>query len=182
MPDQVALQPADIPVALRIAEAPQRTFAELGADLALSASQAHECVRRLEASRLLRRDSRNSRAINRHALAEFLELGAPYAFPAQFGTPASGVPTAWSGPELANDVDADDEPVVWPSTTGTSWGRTMTPLYPNAVKLPETCPSVYRALTLVDALRGGNTRERKLASTRLRIWLGLHRSHVQKTA
>jgi hypothetical protein len=39
----------------------------------------------------------------------------------------------------------------------------VTPLYAAAVRLPERCPSLYESLALVDALRVGQARERKLA-------------------
>jgi hypothetical protein len=44
----------------------------------------------------------------------------------------------------------------------------MDPLYGKAVELPERCPSVYELLTLVDALRVGRARERKIAAEHLR--------------
>jgi hypothetical protein len=42
-------------------------------------------------------------------------------------------------------------------------GRALAPLYPNAVSLPSRAPEVYDALTLVDAIRGGQARERNAA-------------------
>ena len=43
----------------------------------------------------------------------------------------------------------------------------MAPLYRAAIHLPERCPSVYESLALVDALRVGRARERKLAAEAL---------------
>ena len=44
----------------------------------------------------------------------------------------------------------------------------MAPLYERAVQLPQRCPSLYEKLTLVDALRVGRARERRLAAEGLK--------------
>lgn len=46
-------------------------------------------------------------------------------------------------------------------------GRGIQPLYDGAAGLPDTCPGVYTLLSLVDALRAGRVRERKLAGEML---------------
>ena len=49
----------------------------------------------------------------------------------------------------------------------------MAPLYPNAVHLPATDPELYEVLTLVDALRVGQARERNAARVALNASLGM---------
>jgi hypothetical protein len=157
------LKPVDIVIALRLARAPEAKYEELSADVGVSASWAHASVARLQAAGLLRP---GSRSVNRLALREFLEHGVRYAFPGASGVESQGVPTAHSGPPLANHVVAEDT-VVWPSVSGQAVGRAVAPLYDRAVELPERCPSLYEDLTLVDALRVGRSRERKLAMKEL---------------
>lgn len=158
-----SLKPIDIVVALRLAESPEAKYEQLGNDLGISASWAHAAVQRLLAAGLLRPDSRT---VNQLALREFLEHGLRYAFPARPGAEVRGVPTAHSGPPLAARVVAEDV-LVWPSVSGTSVGRGIAPLYERAAELPRRCPSLYENLTLVDALRVGRARERKLAGEEL---------------
>ena len=73
--------------------------------------------------------------------------------------------TTRAAPPLADHIVAEDI-LVWPSISGQSTGRAIAPLYPRAVELPRRCPSVYQSLALVDALRVGRVRERKLALAR----------------
>lgn len=164
MPKQQALKPQDIAVALRLAEMPGASFAALGADLSMSVSTAHGCVERLQLAGLLRPESR---LVNRHFLLEFLEHGVKYMFPTKPDVRARGVPTAYSGPALANEFISSDV-IVWPDMKGSAVGQSITPLYENAAELAARCPSVYELLTLVDAIRIGRVRERASAVEKLK--------------
>lgn len=164
MPELDPLKPVDLVVALRLAEAPEAKYEQLHADLGISTSWAHAAVQRLQAAGLLRP---GSRTVNGLALREFLEHGLRYAFPAQPGAEAHGIPTAHSGPPLAARVVAEDS-LVWADAAGPSAGQAIAPLYDRATELPQRCPSLYENLTLVDALRVGRARERKLAAEELR--------------
>jgi len=165
MSKQITLRPLDIPVALRIAERPDATYEALRDDLGISTSTAHQAVERLSAAGIIRP---HERKVNRHALLEFLEHGIRYAFPAvPHAGRERGVPTAHAGPPLAREI-VTSEPMVWPDPDGSAVGEPVDPLYAKAVELPERCPSVYEMLTLVDALRAGRARERKLAIAHLR--------------
>lgn len=167
MPKQLALRPIDIPVALRLAVQPESTFEALRDDLGISTSTAHDAVTRLTAAGIV---YPHARRVNRHNLVEFLEHGIKYAFPALPGGKTKGVPTAYAGPPLSDEIAAS-EPLVWPHPGGSGYGDAVDPLYERAVELPSRCPSVYELLTLVDALRVGRARERKLAADMLRARL-----------
>lgn len=165
MADLKPLKPLDLVVALRLAEAPEEKYEQLAADLGISSSTAHAAVRRLQTAGLVRA---GTRTINRLTLGEFLEHGVRYAFPAKPGPEIMrGVPTAYAAPPLAAHIVAEDA-VVWPSSSGSTVGQVVAPLYPGAPELPQRCPSVYESLTLVDALRMGRTREVKLAREELK--------------
>ncbi|MBI4420155.1 MAG: hypothetical protein HY560_04955 [Gemmatimonadetes bacterium] len=60
-----------------------------------------------------------------------------------------------------------EDSIVWPSASGSTVGQAIAPLYERATELPWRCPSLYENLTLVDALRVGRARERKLAGEEL---------------
>ena len=164
MPKQEVLKPQDVAVALRLAQVPEASYVELGADLSMSPSTAHKSVERLQLAGLLLPDSRR---VNRHYLMEFLEHGVKFMFPAKLDVVARGVPTAHSGPALANEFIADDK-IVWADGNGNAVGQSMTPLYRKAAKLVSNCPSVYELLTLVDAIRIGRARERTTAMEKIR--------------
>jgi hypothetical protein len=98
---------------------------------------------------------------------EFLEHGVKFMFPAKPGVVVAGVPTAHSGPALAEEFIADAK-FVWPDAKGDSVGQTVTPLYKRAAQLPSNCPAVYELLTLVDAIRVGRVRERASAMEKIK--------------
>lgn len=169
MSKNVTLRPVDIPVALRLAERPDSTYEALSKDLGISTSTAHEALQRLALAGLIHP---HRRRVNRSALIEFIEHGVRYAFPARPGQGVvTGVPTAHVAPVLASEIIAAD-PVVWPDPEGTVEGEAVEPLYDKAIELPRRCPSVYEMLTLVDALRVGRARERRIAMAKLRERLG----------
>jgi hypothetical protein len=83
------------------------------------------------------------------------------------------VPTAHSGPKLNSHFASGSEgsPVedvlVWPHEDGTVRGVSVTPLYAGAPRTAKKNPALYELLTLVDALRIGQARERRLAKAML---------------
>jgi hypothetical protein len=161
---QSALRPADVGVALGLVEHPRASYQHLNEMLGISSSTAFAAVCRLRDAGLVRQDEC---VVIRQNLLEFLEHGVRYAFPASPGVTSRGVPTSHSGPALANDIVGEDA-VVWPSAAGATVGKAVTPLLPKAEQLPSRSPEVYWLLTLVDALRVGRLRERKLAIAKLR--------------
>jgi DNA-binding Lrp family transcriptional regulator len=165
MSRQISLRPVDVPVALRMAEAPLATFESLGHDLGISQSTAHDSVKRLEAAGLLRP---HDKRVNRAALLEFLEHGVRYAFPpVSSGGTVRGVVTAHAAPAFQSEIISENV-IVWPDVNGPNVGEALQPLYDKATILPERCRSLYEMLTLVDALRIGRSREKKIAVSKLR--------------
>lgn len=172
MAKQDALKPVDIVVALALAverSGQPLTYNALGHMLGVSSSTTHQAVSRLQDSGLVRPGTREP---NLQALRNFLVHGVRHAFPAALGREARGVPTAHSGPVLNETFDTG-RPVVWPDVHGSLRGTALTPLYPQATKLPVNDPKLYGALTLVDALRMGQARERNAAMAALDAVLGM---------
>jgi hypothetical protein len=157
---QPTLRPVDVAVALRLVLEPGDHFEAMAHALGIGVSAAHRSLERLKASGLL---LPGRRVIARARLLEFLSHGVRYAFYPVLGPEAPGVPTAHSGPPLAARIAAE-RPLVWPSATGDVRGDTLLPLYEKAPGLAGRDAELYELLTLVDALRVGQARERRLAT------------------
>lgn len=168
-PKGMALQPQDVVIALHLAlGGGGRPYAKLGGDLGLSPSQVHAAIRRAVESGLVRiRD----KSANRSALLEFLIHGAKYAFPARRGPVVRGYPTAHSAPPLSDEIQSEGLPVVWPASEGPVRGESFEPLHRSAIMIARKDDELYRALALVDAIRGGRARERRMACEKLSMML-----------
>lgn len=141
-----------------------KTFAALGASLGISASEAHAALHRLEEARLWDPDLKR---INRQALLGFLVHGAPYAFPAALKESTRGIPTGWAAPVFGGRIVANEPPPVWPDPEGEVRGQAVKPLYPTVAHAARQDPKLHDLLALVDALRLGRARERKIAEQEL---------------
>src|SRR5262249_5021786 len=102
------------------------------------------------------------------SLEEFLVHGLKYAFPAERGALTRGVATSYGAPPLNAVLRAPDEPIpVWPCAEGKQRGISLSPLYKSAPIAALRDTSFHELLALVDALRDGRARERKLAEAEL---------------
>ncbi|MCC7240296.1 MAG: hypothetical protein IT180_00090 [Acidobacteria bacterium] len=144
-------------------------IARVAGDLALSPSQVHASLKRLERSRLI--DVQSGRPLLK-AVEEFLIHGVKYAFPVQRGETTRGMPTAYAAPPLNDQIaDNGDLPPVWPDPDGGIRGATLEPLHKVASKAARRDPALYELLALIDALRDGRVRERQLAEKELSVRL-----------
>ena len=160
MSQAIQLKGFDVALAIRLLK-PASTLEVLAEELGMVASQVHASIKRLAVAGLVLPGTRKA---NRSALREFIEHGVRYAFPAQVGKQARGIPTAHSAPLLAGQIDAMDA-FVWPASDGDARviGLTVVPLYPKAPLLASSSPDTYAILALVDVFRVGRARERALA-------------------
>ncbi len=136
------------------------TFESLGFRLGLSSSQVHRSLRRAAAASLYAPGPRRVLVRN---LVEFLVHGVRYAFPAQRSPDGEGVPTGASAPPLSEHF-VGGVPLVWPAEGAATRGEALEPLHPSAVRLSEVDQRAYEVLALVDAVRTGRARERKMAA------------------
>jgi hypothetical protein len=104
------------------------------------------------------------------ALEEFLIYGVRYAFPTQEKAMTRGMPTAWAAPPLVGELAAaaDAPRPVWPDANGEARGAAVEPLYKSVPQAARRDAALYELLALVDAIRIGRARERKLAESMLR--------------
>ncbi len=155
----------DIVVALSfLADKKAFTYAALAQRLGMSASEVYAAVQRMAEAGLVDPEKRRPRPA---ALLEYLLHGVKYAFPAKRGAPTRGVPTSYAAPPLAGQIAKDDIPPVWPDPDGKVKGYALEPLHPSVPRIARKNRKLYELLALVDAIRSGRARERKLAETEL---------------
>lgn len=153
------LRPHDVCVLLQRALTSKVTYRELATKVGLSVGEAHNSESRLAAAKLV---ARGKGQVNVRGALEFLTYGVPYVFPGKLGAEARGVPTAFSAPPLVDYIKSTLQ-VVWPSVHGNARGYSLEPLCAYAPETSLSNPELYYRLALVDALRIGRARERKLA-------------------
>lgn len=166
-------KPQDVVVVLKLSLGNSiPSYAELGKNLDMSASEVHAAVRRLQDAKLLDPESKQVRF---EALRNFLVHGVPYAFPASPKAVTRGMPTAWAAPAMSDKISATDHlPPVWPDPDGNVQGVAVQPLYPSVPNAARRDPKLYRLLALADALRIGRARERSIAEKELGLHLNRH--------
>lgn len=139
----------------------------VAADLNMSPSEVHAAIKRLQQSRLLHGPEMEEKP-NLSALEEFLVHGVKYAFPAEHGPVSRGLPTSFAAPPLKDEIASGEElPPVWPWRDGETRGIAFEPLYKTAPAAALRDPVLYQLLALVDAIRDGRARERKIAEKHL---------------
>ncbi|MGJ8641677.1 MAG: hypothetical protein ACSHYA_19970 [Opitutaceae bacterium] len=156
------IKPQDILVALSMCQnGPSYSYADKALKLGMSASEVHAAERRLSEARLL---NPIDKSIQKKAFLNFLVYGVPYAFAVAPKEMTRGMPTAWAAPALSNQFADSNQPIpVWPDPNGDAQGVAIKPLYRSAPQAARKNPELYELLALVDALRTGRARERKLA-------------------
>jgi hypothetical protein len=157
------IKPQGIIVALNACQnSPSSSYADKALELGMSASEVHAAERRLAEARLL---NPIDKTIQKKAFLNFLVHGVPYAFAVAPKEMTRGLPTAWAAPDLADRFAASNQPIpVWPDQNGDVQGVAIKPLYRSASQAAQKNPKLYELLALVDALRIGRARERKIAA------------------
>jgi len=75
-----------------------------------------------------------------------------------------GIPTSYAAQPLRELIMQPDEPPpVWPDPEGQVHGYEFSPLYSSVPHACKIDPKLYEFLALVDAIRDGRARERKIA-------------------
>ncbi len=164
------LKPQDILVLLKLIAIGRKawSYSALALELGMSQSEVHSALKRtLQSGLAVKRDE----AIipNIRNLEEFLIHGIQYVFVPERGALSRGMPTIHAAPPLDSDIVSDQEPPpVWPDAEGEVRGMTFSPLYKSVPKAARADQTLYELLVLIDALRGGQARERDIASKKLR--------------
>ena len=168
----IALKPQDVVVLLKLITIENKpwTLTSLANSLAMPLSSASQSLERLKICNLY---NPRRKVVLAQALLEFLIHGLRYVFPAPRGPIVRGFPTAAAAAPLDKIMDAEALawPPVWAHGDGTTQGYAIVPLYAGVYEAIEHDPALYELLALVDALREGRSRERKLAGAELTVRL-----------
>ncbi|HHX6291106.1 TPA: hypothetical protein ACVGJS_004712 [Pseudomonas aeruginosa] len=101
---------------------------------------------------------------NTVALFEFIVFGLKYVFPVRAGELTRGIATSFAAPVLAKSlISAGEHVPVWSYARGNTMGMKVEPLFKTAADAARRDPEMYALLALVDAVRMGQPRERKIA-------------------
>lgn len=140
------------------------TVAKIAMSIGMSISETHAAIKRCGKSGLF---SPMTKKPILAALEEFFIHGLKYCFPAEIGTQDRGLPTAHSAPIMSNMIHSNDNTYVWAYSDGSVRGLTVKPLYRSVPFAASRDPLLYDFLALIDAIRIGRIREKKLAEDML---------------
>lgn len=155
---------------------PEWTYDRLSSSVAVSPSEAHACVRRLDDAGVLRAPAGGGARLRKKEILDLL-LAAPKIFYAWPGAEGRGTPTSVWAPPLAGQFDLSEsgETVVWasrypelPGEAGLVTGLVISPLYPTVSRAVRGDRDLWRLLALVDVLRVGEPGQKRRAATLLR--------------
>lgn len=159
------LKGQDIVLLLDLVGEPQIGSTQQLADrLGLSVATTHRALHSLTDAGLY---DRSRHRVPEAAAEEFLIHGVKYAFPARRGGETRGVPAAWAAPPLVTELADDSLPPVWPHPTGDRRGIALEPLHPVVPELALRDEHLWERLALLDAIRAGDARIRRLAEKAL---------------
>ena len=163
------IKPQDVLVVLKLIALRDEpwTYHELAIELGLSPSQVHAAVRRIVKSGLAYQTDERVR-VHAQNLEEFLSHGLRYLSIPERGAKSRGMATLTSAPPLAALFVDDEDPVVWPDSSGDVYGESLAPIHKSAPKAARRDRELYELLVIADALRAGRAREKNAAVTALK--------------
>jgi DNA-binding Lrp family transcriptional regulator len=162
------LRPQDVLVLLKLISWRARPWRQIdvASEVGLSQAEVANALERLKKAGLV---DESKRKIQKLATSELLIHAIKYIYPAEFGPPSRGMPTAHSSSPLSHIlVGNDSEPLVWPSSEGKVRGISLYPIYSSVPAAAEKDSELHALLSLVDSLRVGQAREKKLAEEELK--------------
>ena len=157
------LKPQDIFIMLKLVvrHDSEWSYPALSHELSMSASEVHAGVKRAVAAKLM--DMHRKIPVKSNLL-EFLIHGVKYAYPPDRGGITRGMPTGYATQPLRELIMQPDEPPpVWPDPEGQVRGYEFSPLYSSVPHACKVDSKLYELLALVDSIRDGRARERKIA-------------------
>lgn len=99
-------------------------------------------------------------------LEEFAIHALRFVAPAQLGALVPGVPAAWAAEPMVSAMirsSGEEPPPVWPYAQGQVRGQAIEPLHPAAPEAVEGWLELGEILALLDSLRAGDPRVRRVA-------------------
>ncbi len=155
------MRPQDIVVLLKIVlmERSDWQFQDIVRALYISPAEVSESLNRSSIAGLVNQERRK---VHRMSFFEFLQYGMPYVFPQSPGPMTKGMVTGHSHPYFAKSI-ISSELYVWPEAGGKDYGQAIEPFYPNQVRAAKVDDKLYEALAMLDVIRTGRTREKRIA-------------------
>lgn len=142
----------------------------IASELFLSPSQVNSAFKRLvEAGLLTQYHSKSQPEPVLQACEEFFIYALKYIFPANLGEMSRGIPTSY-GAHFKKEMVMGSDPIpVWPYAEGKKRGVALKPLYHTVPKSVDQNPDplFYELLGLLDAIRSGRAREKKIAAEKI---------------
>jgi hypothetical protein len=96
---------------------------------------------------------------------EFAIHALRFVAPTQLGPLQPGVPAAWAAEPMASAISSsiDEPPPIWPHAGGRVRGQGIEPLHRAAPEAVEDWSELGEILSLLDSLRAGDARVRRVA-------------------
>jgi hypothetical protein len=130
--------------------------------IGVSASEVSKGTKRLMASHLVV-ERAGSVLAETGALLEWLCYGVRYAYPQESVGYGRGMATSWNCPVLESEMTPPSPPIVWPVSGGDSEGALIKPIHDSVPSAARRDEYLYRAMSLLEAIRGGKPRELAIA-------------------
>lgn len=166
----MSLKPQDVVVLLKLCGyrvAMRPPYSLIADELGMSQSEINGSVKRLQSAGLVSPKELGELPVLA-AAEEFLIHAVKYVFPAKRGHFVRGLPTSYAAKPLSDLIVAGEDPIpVWPDPKGKKKGISLMPLYRSVPDAARRDPVLYERLAILDAIRDGGARERKLAENEL---------------
>lgn len=113
--------------------------------------------------------SADRREVHLPHFEEFALYALRFVAPARLGALTPGVPAAWAAEPVASAIHSsgDEPPPVWPHAHGRVRGQAIEPLHSAAPEAVEGWSELGQILALLDSLRAGDARVRRVAGNLL---------------
>jgi hypothetical protein len=102
-----------------------------------------------------------------NALFEWLSYGVRYAYPQKSVGYGRGIATSWNCPGLESEIVPAVPAWVWPASGGEVEGVLIQPFYSSVPFSASRDKHLYRVMSLLEAIRGGEPRALAIARTLL---------------
>ena len=130
--------------------------------IGISASEVSKGTKRLMASHLVV-ERAGSVFAETGALLEWLCYGVRYAYPQESVGYGRGMATSWNCPVLKSEITPPIPPLVWPVSGGEVDGALIKPIHGSVPFAARRDEYLYRAMSLLETIRGGKPRELYIA-------------------
>lgn len=141
------------------------TYRALASTLEVPHALVQRALQRAEEAGLY---SGANRSVHRANLEELILHGLRFLAPAKLGSVVAGIPAAWAASPMASLIrESADLPPVWAAAHGHVRGQALPPLHESAIHAAEHQPRLSELLSIIDSIRAGDVRIRKVAGKEL---------------